>query len=467
MMIATKCNISFTIGYTSPLPITVATANYKISGTSTLLLNPPLNILPNIGSLITLPDISIAEDYDLIVTLTNSSGTVTQTTPFKIGNCSGNTPPVAEAGSDSLVSTSQITLDGSGSHDDSSGSIVTYLWTQTDGPSATITNSNQSITTATLTSDGIYKFELTVTDNNGATDTDAVEITLTKLIKAKVDGVSISPLFPDAQDTITVTASVYNPNLISNLEYEWYLDDTFLETTYNTDYISFGDFSVSNAALTLGEHTVKVGLVGSLNNNHTTDQESITFQVGIFGNRCPPGFTEFQTGTNCIESISNDGTTKCYQCNSFLAGTLVRMSDGTLQKVENIKLGDELIGSEGNVKVINVLIYKSDAKKYRLNDETYFVTETHPIMTDKGWKSFDPEKTKLIVPAIEVSLLQKGDILIKEDGKQEVLDNTDFITGSHLVYNFGVDNTNDFYANGYLVHNKTAPITTPNGDPMP
>jgi hypothetical protein len=151
---------------------------------------------------------------------------------------------------------------------------------------------------------------------------------------------------------------------------------------------------------------------------------------------------------------------------SFLAGTLVRMSDGSLQKVENIKLGDELKGSEGNVKVINVLIYKSDAKKYRLNDETYFVTETHPIMTDKGWKSFNPEKTKLIVPTIEVSLLQKGDVLIKEDGKQEVLSNTDFITGSHLVYNFSVDNTNDYYANGYLVHNKIIAAITP-GDPIP
>lgn len=57
-------------------------------------------------------------------------------------------------------------------------------------------------------------------------------------------------------------------------------------------------------------------------------------------------------------------------------------------------------------------------------------------------------------PTLEVTKLQIGDILVTE--KENIKLNT--IIGKdepQTVYTFSVDGTNDYYADGYLVHNKT------------
>lgn len=97
-MAAAKCNISFDVNYTSSIPITSATASYKISGSS----DPDTNfsiplVVPYSGSSfsVNLPDIQTPGNYDLTVTLTTADGVVTknEANAFKIGNCSGNKPP--------------------------------------------------------------------------------------------------------------------------------------------------------------------------------------------------------------------------------------------------------------------------------------------------------------------------------------------------------------------------------------
>lgn len=93
-MAATQCNISFTVDYISSQPIIAATASYKIQGS----VNAPdvynITPVPASGSLISLPYISVPGEYELIVELTGTDGeVVTEKSKFKIGNCSGNTPP--------------------------------------------------------------------------------------------------------------------------------------------------------------------------------------------------------------------------------------------------------------------------------------------------------------------------------------------------------------------------------------
>ncbi|GHV23077.1 hypothetical protein FACS1894176_01560 [Bacteroidia bacterium] len=58
--------------------------------------------------------------------------------------------------------------------------------------------------------------------------------------------------------------------------------------------------------------------------------------------------------------------------------------------------------------------------------------------------------------------LQIGDILIKNNGFEKVftIERSNPITNLQL-YNFIVDGTNSYYANGYLVHNKTAKYDCP------
>ncbi|MBN8676563.1 MAG: hypothetical protein J0L56_20740, partial [Chitinophagales bacterium] len=93
---------------------------------------------------------------------------------------SSNTPPVSVPGSNQFISlpTSQVTLNGSASSDPD-GSITAFSWQKLSGPAATITNATQASTTVTgMTTAGVYVFQLTVTDNQGATASNTVEVTV-------------------------------------------------------------------------------------------------------------------------------------------------------------------------------------------------------------------------------------------------------------------------------------------------
>jgi hypothetical protein len=87
-----------------------------------------------------------------------------------------NAPPVANAGPDQIGHRStRVDLDGSGSTD-IGGTIVSYLWTQTSGPAITLNNPNAALAWFTPTVLGNYAFTLTVTDNDGAWDTDSTNV---------------------------------------------------------------------------------------------------------------------------------------------------------------------------------------------------------------------------------------------------------------------------------------------------
>ena len=71
--------------------------------------------------------------------------------------------------------TRQLKLDGSKSYDPD-GYIVDWNWKQIAGQSANISNPKAVITTTTVTKKGNYSFELTVTDNDGATGRDTATL---------------------------------------------------------------------------------------------------------------------------------------------------------------------------------------------------------------------------------------------------------------------------------------------------
>ena len=100
----------------------------------------------------------------------------------KLHDCSsgGNQAPGANAGPDRNVTPgSAATLSGSGT--DSDGSITGYAWSQIAGPSVTLSGANTATASFTApSSNTTLSFRLIVTDNQGATGTDEVTITVTQ-----------------------------------------------------------------------------------------------------------------------------------------------------------------------------------------------------------------------------------------------------------------------------------------------
>ena len=88
---------------------------------------------------------------------------------------SPNTSPTADAGPDQIVF-NKVTLDGSGSSDPD-GSIVTYQWQLNHRTNPAFNRTAMGIKpTVSNLKKGYYDVTLTVTDDQGATDTDTMEL---------------------------------------------------------------------------------------------------------------------------------------------------------------------------------------------------------------------------------------------------------------------------------------------------
>jgi len=93
-----------------------------------------------------------------------------------------NQPPIARAGNDTaiILPIDSVTLNGSASTDPD-GTITSYKWTKVSGPvSSNIGNPDSSKTLVKSLVKGVYKFELTVTDNFGSIGRDTVTIVVTE-----------------------------------------------------------------------------------------------------------------------------------------------------------------------------------------------------------------------------------------------------------------------------------------------
>ena len=91
-----------------------------------------------------------------------------------------NRPPVANAGTDQTIAlpTNTITVDGSASTDPDNN-IISYLWTKISGPSSfNISNANAVQTQVTNLVQGVYQFELKVTDAGNLFSKDTMQVTV-------------------------------------------------------------------------------------------------------------------------------------------------------------------------------------------------------------------------------------------------------------------------------------------------
>ena len=160
-------------------------------------------------------------------------------------------------------------------------------------------------------------------------------------------------------------------------------------------------------------------------------------------------------GTNATCSEENIGLPSC-----FIAGTKVTMADGSEKNIEEVKLGEFVLGNNGEVSEVKglhrpLLGEGRSTKLYSFNGGPYFVNSDHPFLTTEGWKAMDPIEAEKVHRMFKVTQLHVGDTLITKDGLV-LLEQIDEKEGdpSTQLYNLMLGGNHTYIADGYIVHNK-------------
>jgi PKD domain/Secretion system C-terminal sorting domain len=146
----------------------------QLSGPNTAAINVP-------GSAVTAISGLIQGSYRFQLMVTDALGVTASATVQVIVNAAPVVPgaPSANAGSNQTITlpTNNVTLSGSGS--ETNGIIVTYAWTQVNGPStATINVPGSAVTAVDGLVQGTYRFQLMVTDGLGVTASATMQVTV-------------------------------------------------------------------------------------------------------------------------------------------------------------------------------------------------------------------------------------------------------------------------------------------------
>jgi len=146
----------------------------------------------------------------------------------------------------------------------------------------------------------------------------------------------------------------------------------------------------------------------------------------------------------------------------FVKGTTVRMSNGTDKNIEDVKIGDKLLGQDGNVNtVLNYDHWPLGGRDLiGINGSGPFKTPEHPLMTKDGWKAYNSQDTIEQKPQIAHLMtngnLEVGDEIQDIDGNWVMVESLEVHNNEEeqQVYNFMLDGNHTYYANGLLAHNR-------------
>lgn len=128
--------------------------------------------------------------YQFELTVMDNGGlSAKDTVQFILNDPSINKPPIANAGPDQTITlpTSVVTLNGSNSTDPDNN-IISYIWTKISGPSFyTITDAGAVQTEVKNLVQGVYQFELKVTDAGGLISKDTIQVVVISLLLPPVN----------------------------------------------------------------------------------------------------------------------------------------------------------------------------------------------------------------------------------------------------------------------------------------
>jgi ribosomal protein L14 len=153
--------------------------------------------------------------YQFVLKVTDNQGSSARDTmQVTVNPAPPNQSPTAVAGANIVITlpTNSVILPGSGTDPD--GTIASYQWTKISGPSQyTIVSATQPQTTVNNLAEGVYKFELKVTDNQGAVGKDTITVTVNAVpnqLPTANAGLDITITLP--LDSVTLNGSGVDPD---------------------------------------------------------------------------------------------------------------------------------------------------------------------------------------------------------------------------------------------------------------
>lgn len=264
----------------------------------------------------------------------------------------------------------------------------------------------------------------------------------------------------------TATFNITTTNVSDNTTLYW-----TLATGSTGRAPTLTDFSATSGT------TVINGGTGSFTITAVADQTtegSETYQVqlrttGFTGTvvALQSAFTVNDTSTTFVQPPANNtGGGGDFEC--FVGEAQVLMSDLTTKPISEVVVGDFVLGNDGVTnEVIEVRVREVEGKFYAFNGVDYFVTPSHPFLTNEGWKSMDVSLAQTKYPELNVTQLEVGDELVMYNAETETYYEQQIFaineeTVEQTVFNLNVsgsdtpdkDGNDTYIVNGYVVHNK-------------
>ena len=204
-----------------------------------------------------------------------------------------NEPPVASAVVHPATASpgDQVTLDGTGSTDPDAGDTLTYTWRQVDGAAVSIDDPGAAETAfAAPETDGTLRFELTVTDPGGLSDTAEVAVTVTTGTSPgeplpPVAMASASPTTARPGDTVTLDGTG------SSDPDGWIVFHEWRRISPDGPAVSLDGARTARAEFTvpadLTEDTVLTFALTVTDNDELTGERQVEVRVVVSGNEPP------------------------------------------------------------------------------------------------------------------------------------------------------------------------------------
>jgi hypothetical protein len=149
------------------------------------------------------------------------------------------------------------------------------------------------------------------------------------------------------------------------------------------------------------------------------------------------------------------------------------MPDGSSRAIADLAVDDAVLGADGQINRVVAIERPALGNRplYAIDDSGFFVTASHPFLTDDGWKSIDPAATAREHAAMRVAQLRVGDRVrvlsgvlatvggsdrLEIDTAPRVVEQIESVMAdpATMLYNLRLDGNQTYFANELLVHNK-------------